>query len=139
MCKMILNILGLVLIMNISSYASDCLNYEPAVVQLHGKIMRETFPGPPNYESIEEGDMPETYWILNLKTPVCIHGKKGDEIDIPRQNISKIQLILDSGQYKKFSSLLGKDVIVTGMLTGSISGHHHTTALLTVQDIIKRP
>jgi hypothetical protein len=33
-------------------------------VSLKGTILQCTFAGPPNYENIEAGDVPETRWIL---------------------------------------------------------------------------
>ncbi len=40
-------------------------------VALRGKLIRHTFPGAPNYESIENGDYPEARWVLEIpKTEV---------------------------------------------------------------------
>jgi hypothetical protein len=36
------------------------------LVELKGKIFRHTFPGVPNYQSVEEGDVPETRWVLEI-------------------------------------------------------------------------
>ncbi len=36
------------------------------LIELKGKIFRHTFPGVPNYQSIEEGDAPETRWVLEI-------------------------------------------------------------------------
>jgi len=35
-------------------------------ITLRGKLIRHTFPGVPNYESIEDGDYPETRWVLEI-------------------------------------------------------------------------
>lgn len=43
---------------------ADCLK-DGDTVSLTGKVWRETFPGRPNYESIENGDEPETVWVLS--------------------------------------------------------------------------
>lgn len=45
--------------------AADCLK-DGDTVSLVGKVWRETFPGRPNYQSIEDGDEPETVWALTL-------------------------------------------------------------------------
>ena len=34
------------------------------IVELKGKLLRHTFPGPPGYHSINEGDTPETCCVL---------------------------------------------------------------------------
>ena len=39
---------------------NECLKYEPEIVEVAGVLETKTFPGPPNYESIEAGDRPET-------------------------------------------------------------------------------
>jgi len=44
----------------------ECLNYEPSVVKVRGKLVIRTLPGPPEYESMEKGDKPETYCFLLL-------------------------------------------------------------------------
>jgi len=92
------------------------LSYEPAVVTLEGTLVRRTFPGPPNYESIRKGDRPETAWILELGAPVCVYPDSA-EPDI----------------------LWGKEVIVMGTLYGVHTGHHHTPVLLTIESIEKAP
>ncbi|MBA2727895.1 MAG: hypothetical protein H0U49_06970 [Parachlamydiaceae bacterium] len=35
-------------------------------IKLRGKLIRHTFPGVPNYESIEDGDYPEIRWVLEI-------------------------------------------------------------------------
>lgn len=55
------------------SEASGCLNAERSV-NLTGFLSRETYPGRPNYMSIEGGDKPETGYYLRLRNPICIEG-----------------------------------------------------------------
>jgi hypothetical protein len=40
-------------------FSGQCLSYAPASVTLTGALTSKTFPGRPNYESIEKGDEPE--------------------------------------------------------------------------------
>ena len=118
-----------------------CLEYEPAVVHLSGRIARQTFPGPPNFESIKEGDAKEIQWILHLSTPICVNGKQGDELNSePESGLRTIQLVIvTSGDFKRYSPLLGKDVIVTGTLFHAITMHHRTHVLIEVQSIQHQP
>jgi hypothetical protein len=113
-----------------------CLSYEPTTVTLQGTIRRQTFPGPPNYESVEEGDEPETYWILHLTNPVCVDSDKnmpgGEEKE---NNVTDVQLGLDERQYAQYKGLLGKQVTVNGRLSHAFTGHHHTAIRLTVAEI----
>lgn len=53
----------------------ETLLYEPSVITIEGKVSEATYPGPPNYESIENGDARETSLILALDKPVHV-GKK---------------------------------------------------------------
>ena len=52
---------------------ASCLSYEPAVVTVQGKLVRKTFPGPPNYKDIRTGDEVETNWYLALDSPICVN------------------------------------------------------------------
>src|SRR5215472_3390379 len=111
----------------------SCLSYEPTVVNLTGTIISRTFPGPPNYESIRKGDEPETYWLLKLPKAVCVNQKPGDLTDVAKKNIRQIQLVFNSEKaYKTYRRLLGRQVLATGTLYGSHTGHHKTPILLTV-------
>jgi len=109
-----------------------CLKYEPDVVELVGKIKRQTFPGPPNYESVKQGDRPETYWVLFLPKAFCVKpGANSPNINSsPESDISQLQLI--EVDYKRYRKLLGKKVRAKGRLSHAITGHHHTTVLLEV-------
>jgi hypothetical protein len=51
---------------------AECLKYKPTTIELTGTIKAVTFPGPPNYRSVKEGDKPEQYWILYLPKPICV-------------------------------------------------------------------
>src|SRR5215831_8689740 len=73
-----------------------CLSYEPTVVKLTGTIISRTFPGPPNYESIKDGDGPETYWLLVLRRPVCVDQGKPGEFNEAKKGIRRIQLAFNS-------------------------------------------
>lgn len=116
--------------------SQDCLSYESPAVTLKCEISRKTFAGRPNFESIENGDEPETYWVLHVASPICVNGDK----DIPNgetaeSNVSDIQLSLDEKQYAQYKDLPGKQVVVNGKLSHAISGHHHTNVLLNVTEI----
>ena len=46
--------------------------YEGQQVSLKGFVWRESFPGPPNYDSFDS-DSIETYWMLVLKEPITLY------------------------------------------------------------------
>jgi len=116
-----------------------CLSYEPSVVRLTGTIIRKTFPGPPNYESVEQGDSPEVAWLLVLSKPICVEkDAKDPDLNPAQKDIRKIQLVFrDSTAYKNQKDLVGKGVIARGTLFGAHTGHHHTPVLLTVSTLTK--
>jgi hypothetical protein len=83
---------------------SECLSYEPSVVTLSGTLVRKTFPGPPNYDSVKKGDKPETGWFLDLPENVCVKEDKVEPDLNPKQSgIHEIQLVLQPQQYASTS------------------------------------
>ena len=115
--------------------AETWVSYEPATVTLTGKISRRVFPGPPNYESVKKGDAPEVAWLLRLERPVSVKAKQGDEFNQTRRNVRDLQLALGPDDFKRYRSLLGKRVAVSGQLFGAHTGHHHTAVLLQVKSL----
>lgn len=113
--------------------------YDSPDVKLRGTIEAQTFPGPPNYQSVENGDAAETYWILNLEGPICTLAAQpdpdGSQYEPAENNVSKMQLMLDGDTYQTYRSLLGKPVTVTGSLFHAFSAHHRTALLLQVTNI----
>ena len=111
-----------------------CLEYEPTVVHIDGRIQRQTFAGPPNYSSIKEGDERDVQWILHLSAPVCVNGKAGDELDTSESSVAEMQLVIgDVGDWNRYRPLLGKKVRGTGTLYHGFNGHHRTAVLLQVR------
>lgn len=99
-------------------------------VTLSGLMIRMTYPGPPNYESIEEGDTPETYFVLRPDTPIhCA-------TNAPQFGSNKLmQLVVKSSDYKKYQPLVGGKVTVAGTLLYAETGHHHTPLMIEVKSI----
>ena len=115
--------------------AAQCLEYGPAIVNLSGTLVRQTFPGPPNYANIKRGDKPERYLILKLRKPICV--EVADHFDIHEEGQTQIQLVLEPKQYKQFRKLIGQKVKATGQLFHAHTGHHHKPLLLTTNEIRK--
>src|SRR5215831_7668862 len=118
---------------------STCLSYGPAIVTLNGTLVRRTFPGPPNYESVKKGDEPETYWFLDLPESICVNEDKAQPDLNPKQSgIHEIQLVLQPEQYQQRKGMVGRKVLATGTLFGEHTGHHHTPVILAVRTL-ERP
>ena len=107
-------------------------------VTLSGRVSREVFPGPPNYESIAQGDRPTVYWILVLPDARCFAiGSMADrEARNERQLLKRFQLVFnDAAAYDTYRVAVGASVSVTGELFESHTAHHRTPALLTVKTL----
>jgi hypothetical protein len=112
-----------------------CLNFEPETVSLKGTIKRRTFPGPPNYESVEKGDQPEVMWVLHVARPICVSAS-GDQN--AEKNVSNFQLVFAGAEdYRRYRSFVGKHATVNGTLFSAQTGHHYTRVLLRVTGIRK--
>ena len=115
---------------------SGCLSYEPAMEHVTGKLTIKTFPGPPNYESVQKGDREESSLLIELHHPVCVAEDKNDPDLNPSQGgVTAIQLVLEPEAYKTYKPMVGREVVATGTLFGAHTGHHHTPVLLTVKTI----
>jgi hypothetical protein len=112
---------------------ADCLSYETDGVKLSGRIIRKTFPGPPNFESVKRGDAREVTWILHLAKPVCVKPARQDTFNEAEVGVSEVHLVLSGSQYRRFRGLVGKrPVVITGNLFHSFTGHHHARVLMSV-------
>ena len=123
------------------STLKPCYPDEPVSVTVTGTLTEQTFPGPPNYESVVGGDEPETVFLLNFNPPICTIGytlaemEKQGYWDSPHTGINKMELVFvdDPGYlYKHLRPYLGKSVQCTGQLFDAQNGHHHTLVLIAI-------
>lgn len=117
--------------------SAECLK-DGQDIKFTGTVSRETFPGPPNYESIDDGDTPETYWILTISTPQCITAESmesGALYEVAKST-TRFQLVFeDVSIYQSQKNLVENSAVVEGQLFAGHSGHHHTKALISVKSI----
>jgi len=118
------------------SLANQTVYFEPKVVELDGTIITLKFPGPPNYESIKDGDRDETgpYFILN--NPIDIKPTPNIQMgnDEPTNNVKLVQLIvLNDSHWSKVKE--GNQAHITGTLSAALTGHHHARVLLDIKKI----
>jgi hypothetical protein len=113
------------------------LEYGPVVVRVTGRLIQRVFPGPPNYESIQQGDARETQWLVRLLTPLCVNGNPDSELNTEAESgITEIQLVITNAtDLKRYASLMGGNVGVTGTLYHAHTAHHRTPVLLAVRSI----
>ena len=124
------------------SYAesSGCLPGDREV-SLTGFLSLETYPGRPNYRSVEKGDEPETGYYLRLSSQICVEGVNYEtEKKYPIDGIKKLQLVVVSSQLKaEIRKLHNRKsrVVVTGKPYVGITGHYHAPhgAAISVENI----
>ena len=111
-------------------------HYNPAVEELKGTVETQTFPGPPNYESIENGDEIERCWFLRLDHPIDVVANQ-PTTDLGWKTEKKVEIlhmaIINDGDWKKVKN--GKRVKVAGKLFNRQNGHHHSRVLIEVDRI----
>src|SRR6266550_4877124 len=110
---------------------NSCLEYEPMVVTVLGRLTIDTFPGRPNYESVRQGDEPEPEYVLHLTRPICVRGKAGDGFDSDQTGLESLQVLVDDPLRSTAHALISREVVISGTLFGAETGHHHTQVLIT--------
>jgi len=109
---------------------------EGQLVRLRGMVWREMFPGPPNYESIDDGDQAQPYWILNTNRKIEIFGKSMENgKPYSAGSSSRFQLMLEPSFYSNREYTVFSDVWVEGTVMIGHAGHHKTKALIDVQKL----
>ncbi|HTO55918.1 MAG TPA: hypothetical protein VMR50_21210 [Myxococcota bacterium] len=83
----------------------DCLQYEPSVVELRGKL-------------VAEGD---DAFALVPDHPFCTHATAGNGMNPAVSGVKRVQLALSDGQ-KPSEKLLGMHVVARGSLFGARGG-----------------
>ncbi len=121
----------LIVFISFTAIADQCISYKNT--EIKGTLYSQTFPGTPNYESVADGDMAETYFLLKLPHPKCVaDGKGGEQLQENFDSVTNIQLVL-TGQstYNTLRPFIEKPITCTGNLFSAITGHHHTKVLLS--------
>lgn len=121
----------LISLLALGAAQAACLHYEPTQVRISGTLVRQTFPGPPNFASVARGDTAETGYYLKTVKPLCTTAHPYEEAS-SYQNQHLVQLVLSTGQYRQLRPKLGQMVNLKGTLFDSSTGHHHTSVLMTV-------
>lgn len=121
----------------LTTQAVDCHAFETETVTLTGTLYRDTFPGPPNYEDVTQGDEAEVGFYLALPQPLCMTAN--DEFEVSDdQRLDYLQLILDQKGYDQLRPYLLSEGKLTlkGTITGALTAHHHTPLLLQQVELV---
>lgn len=117
----------------------------PITVTLQGFLKLKLYPGPPNYESIENGDYPERCWVLEMDSKsfdIASHTLVLEPalsmMDImSTSNPSEVQLGLETNMREFCENHVNQIVTIQGSLLHAILAHHHAPFLMSVQSIYK--
>jgi len=119
----------------ISAQERQWLSYEPATVELEGRVVIRSKYGPPNYGENPKTDQKGKYLFLVLTKPINVRGTEGDGHNAQSvEGAREIQLILTDGK-PSHKNLIGKNVVVKGTLFHAHTGHHYTDLVLTVRSL----
>lgn len=136
--------LFLILLLSMSqSFAKNkLLTYDPTVVELTGALDEQTFPGPPNYYSIKDGDEIEGCYYFKLDQPIDVRATKDSAPAVnsdPEKNVKVVQLAIlgtDEKLWKIFRKIgVGGRAKIKGTLFHRWTGHHHARVLLSVTEV----
>jgi hypothetical protein len=90
---------------------------------LTGMLSHRIFPGPPNFNDVQNGDRPEPGYLLTLAKPICL---TGDEFADSSNLFSEVQLVATDKTGKALRALLNSNVDVTlSRPMAAQTGHHH--------------
>jgi hypothetical protein len=104
------------------------------MVTLEGRLSRQVFPGPPNYEDVRRGDRPEPGYILTLPAPICIDD--GGEFADPGLRFDRVHLYTgNDALWPRLRAGVGHRVRVRGHGFPAETGHHHAPLVVDVRAI----
>jgi len=106
--------------------------YEPEEVELSGMLYKVTYPGPPEYMSVEMGDRPEEATILTLKDPIDVESKEKDDFNEPEKGVRELQVVFSDS--KPSADQMKKELTLRGTLYHAHTAHHHRRVLMMVKD-----
>lgn len=110
----------------LAAYEYSCLEYGPNSIV--GRLVRQTYAGPPDYESVTKGDAPQVIWILQLDQRVCVDANSR----YPRELTQiEIELALPENQYAQYRNLLGQKIVATGELVHGGANYQKRLVLKT--------
>ena len=106
------------------SITEHCKSAADSKAVFSGTLTKRTYPGRPNYESIENGDEAELVYVLRLLNKTCImfEGHSSEYID-------EVQVI---NHRVDISGFLSQDVSLHGESFEAHTGHHHTRVILSL-------
>ena len=116
----------LLLVWTPGSVAYECPDFTGREWEFVGHLVANTFPGPPDYESVTSGDRPVSRWYLQLPYAACF-AEHAHQI--------LFQLMLEPAEFGKYRPFLGKQIRVKGTLEEGVPGRHTTPLVMKVSSL----
>lgn len=105
--------------------------YEPEEVEVRGMLYEETYPGPPEYMSVEQGDCPEEVVILTLKDPINVRVAQDDDFNEPEQGVRELHVVFADSMPSKHQ--MNREIALKGTLYHAYTAHHRRRVLMMVK------
>ena len=118
----------LLLIWTPGSVAYECPDFAGRNWDFVGHLVADTFPGPPDFESVTSGDSPVSRWYLQLPYAACFSEHAHQTL---------FQLSLEPEEFEKYRQFLGKQIRVKGTLAEGVPGRHTTPLVINVSSLAK--
>ena len=118
------------------SLSAEPLHYEPAVVELSGRIVIEHHYGPPNYGETPRIDTKVNSPVLHLDAPIAVVGSEQDDglNSSPFSGVTRVELLEAAPMSLK--EFYGKHVTLRGTLFEPVTMHYHTQVVLTLKEVL---
>jgi hypothetical protein len=108
--------------------ALQCVEY--GSVSLVGTLVRQTYAGPPDFESVTKGDEPQVIWILQLDERTCVYSQSREAREYEQH---EVQLQWNGKQPTNYLKLLGKRLVIDGALIRGGAQHDKRLVLIVSQ------
>ena len=121
---MLARVIVVVLVLSSSQATAQahCYDYEASGVELSGQLRRRVFAGPPNYESIQSGDRPDTVWVLRLDRSICV---RADSLHGSLRKVTEVQLFVPEEDHRRLRTYLDRHTVFRGRIRPQELGWHY--------------
>jgi len=111
--------------------------YEPAKVELQGRLTIEQKYGPPGYGENPDTDQRVQILVLLLSAPIDVQGDHQSDLNQETvRGVQRVQLVLEATSYRR---LVGKNITVKGTFFRAITGHQYTDVVMNVLNVRESP
>jgi hypothetical protein len=110
-----------------SAHACEWLQYEPHIESIRGTLKVRSYDDPR-----ENGSPKMQVMVLELPTPVCVHGAGDDDFNVEVRDVQRIQVVYNQKMRDSLRALLQKKVVLNGTLFHAQTAQHVETILITV-------